>query len=313
MPGFFPEQFLTENGTVHVYFEAATVILTLVLMGQVLEARAHQKTNSAVKALLKLAPNTAFRVADGKEEEISVNKIQVGDIIRVKPGGKIPVDGLISEGYSHIDESMITGEPMPADKEVGDEVHSGTINGQKSFLMEARKVGSETLLAQIIEMVNKASRSRAPIQKLADKISGYFVPIVVLISVMTFIIWSLVGPEPAYVYGFVNAVAVLIIACPCALGLATPMSVMVGVGKGAHSGVLIKNAESLQRLSDVDTLVIDKTGTITEGRPAVERVWSEESDYSTQEILSYLVSVNQASEHSLARATAEYGKHLNLW
>lgn len=311
VPGFFPEQFLTESGTVHVYFEAATVILTLVLMGQVLEARAHQKTNSAVKELLKLAPNTAFLVIDGKEEEVSVNKIQVGDMIRVKPGGKIPVDGIIREGHSHIDESMITGEPMPVDKEEGDEVHSGTINGQKSFLMEARKIGSETLLAQIIDMVNKASRSRAPIQNLADKISGYFVPIVVLISVMTFIVWSLVGPEPAYVYGFVNAVAVLIIACPCALGLATPMSVMVGVGKGAQSGVLIKNAESLQRLSDIDTLVIDKTGTITEGEPAVEQIWSETSDYSNQDILSYIISVNQASEHSLARATAEYGKKQN--
>lgn len=310
-PGFFPEQFLSESGAVHVYFEAATVILTLVLMGQVLEARAHQKTNSAVKELLKLAPNKAFRVVDGQEEEIPVSQIQTGDLIRVKPGGKIPVDGKIREGQSNIDESMITGEPIPVDKEVEDEVHSGTINGQKSFLMEATKVGSDTLLSQIIEMVNKASRSRAPIQQLADKISSYFVPIVVVIAVLTFVIWALIGPEPRYVYAFVNAVAVLIIACPCALGLATPMSVMVGVGKGAKSGVLIKDAESLQRMNDVDTVVIDKTGTITEGKPVVEDIWSQDSQYSDEEILSYVVSINSHSEHSLAKATSEYGKSQN--
>lgn len=307
-PGFFPDQFKSDSGSVHVYFEAATVILTLVLMGQVLEARAHRKTNSAVRELLKLAPNKAIRVVNGTEEEISVDEIHPGDLIRVKPGGKIPVDGTIREGHTSIDESMITGEPMPVDKYEKDGVRAGTINGQQSFLMVAEKVGADTLLSQIIDMVNKASRSKAPIQNLADKISSYFVPVVVLISVLTFIVWSVFGPDPAYVFAFVNAVAVLIIACPCALGLATPMSVMVGVGKGAQNGVLIKDAESLERLNDVDTLVIDKTGTITEGKPTVEKIGKKNSDYSENDILRYAATVNQHSEHPLARATAQYGK-----
>ena len=309
-PDFFPAQFKTEMGTVHVYFEAATVILTLVLMGQVLEARAHNRTNSAVKELLKLAPNKAVRIVDGKEETIAIDKIEVGDKLRVKPGEKIPVDGSILEGESSIDESMITGEPVPVSKTEGDKVSSGTINGKQTFVMKAEKVGSDTLLSQIIEMVNKASRSRAPIQKLADKISGWFVPIVVMISIITFIVWAIFGPEPQYVYALVNAIAVLIIACPCALGLATPMSVMVGVGKGAQNGVLIKNAEALETLNKIDVLIIDKTGTITEGKPSVEKVGFSE-DFSEEEVLQYIVSLNHNSEHPLADATVKYGKDKN--
>ena len=306
-PDFFPSQFKTESGSVHVYFESAAVILTLVLMGQVLEARAHNRTNSAVKELLKLAPNKAVRVVDGVEETIAIDDIQLGDKLRVKPGEKIPVDGSIIEGESSIDESMITGEPVPVTKTGGDQVSSGTINGKQTFIMKAEKIGSDTLLSQIIDMVNKASMSRAPIQKLADKISGWFVPIVVLIAIITFVVWALIGPEPSYVYALVNAIAVLIIACPCALGLATPMSVMVGVGKGAQNGVLIKNAESLETLNKIDVLIIDKTGTITEGKPSVEKVGSSEG-YSEDEVLQYIVSLNQNSEHPLADATVKYGK-----
>ena len=306
-PDFFPAQFKTEAGTVHVYFEAATVILTLVLLGQVLEARAHSKTNSAVKALLKLAPNEATRIVDGQDEVITIDKINKGDLLRVKPGDKIPVDGVLAEGESSVDESMITGEPLPVTKSVGDTVSSGTINGNQSFVLKAEKVGSDTLLSQIIEMVNKASRSQAPIQKLADKISGYFVPIVVLISIITFIAWAVWGPEPAYVYALVNAIAVLIIACPCALGLATPMSVMVGVGKGAQNGVLIKNAQALEKMDKIDTLIIDKTGTITEGKPSVEKIGNS-ADYTENEMLQYIISLNQSSEHPLAEATLRYGK-----
>ncbi len=309
-PNFFPEQFLTESGTVHVYFESAAVILTLVLMGQVLEARAHNKTNSAVKELLKLAPNKAVRIVDGQEETIAIDKIEVGDKLRVKPGEKVPVDGSIEEGETSIDESMISGEPVPVSKREGDKVSAGTINGKQTFVMTAEKIGSDTLLSQIIEMVNKASRSRAPIQKLADKISGWFVPIVVLISIITFIVWAIFGPEPAYVYALVNAIAVLIIACPCALGLATPMSVMVGVGMGARNGVLIKNAESLETLSKIDVLIIDKTGTITEGKPSVEKVGASK-DYSEEEVLQYIASLNSSSEHPLADATVKYGKEKN--
>ncbi len=276
-PQMFPDQFRTHYGTVYVYFEATTVILTLVLLGQLLEARAHGKTNSAIKELLKLAPHKATRIIDGREQVVAINDIRKGDLLRVKPGEKIPVDGVVTDGESSIDESMISGEPIPVDKVKGDKVSSGTINGNKTFVMKAEKVGAETLLSHIIEMVNAASRSRAPIQRLADRISGIFVPIVVIISVVTFIIWALNGGEHAYVYAMVNAIAVLIIACPCALGLATPMSVMVGVGKGAHSGVLIKNAESLERMNSIDTVIIDKTGTVTEGKPSVEKVVSGRS------------------------------------
>jgi len=308
VPDFFPDQFKTEAGTVHVYFEAATVILTLVLLGQMLEARAHSKTNSAVKELLKLAPNKAVKVVNGEEQEVAIDKIELNDILRVKPGDKIPVDGVITEGETSIDESMITGEPIPVNKSIDDKVSSGTINGNQSFLMKAEKVGSDTLLSQIIQMVNDASRSRAPIQKLADTVSGYFVPVVVIIAAATFGVWAIWGPEPAYVYALVNAIAVLIIACPCALGLATPMSVMVGVGKGAQNGVLIKNAEALEKMDKVDTLIVDKTGTITEGKPTVEKVGSFDESFRESEVLQYIVSLNSQSEHPLAEATVKYGK-----
>ncbi|WP_024770146.1 heavy metal translocating P-type ATPase [Aquimarina macrocephali] len=311
-PSFFPDQFKTESGTVHVYFEATTVILTLVLLGQVLESRAHSKTNTAIKELLKLAPNKAIRVVEGKEEEISIDQIELNDILRVKPGDKIPVDGSIFQGQTSVDESMITGEPIPVDKIEGDLVSSGTINGNHSFLLKAEKVGADTLLSKIIQMVNDASRSRAPIQKLADSVSGYFVPIVVIIALITFVIWAVYGPEPTYVYAFVNAIAVLIIACPCALGLATPMSVMVGVGKGAQNGVLIKRAEALETMNKVDTLIVDKTGTITEGKPAVENVEAFGDRFSKEEILQYIISLNNLSEHPLAQATLKYGKEQHI-
>jgi Cu+-exporting ATPase len=307
-PHIFPDQFKTHHGTVYVYFEAATVILTLVLLGQLLEARAHGKTNSAIKELLKLAPNTATKVLGDKEITVSIDDIQKEDLLRVKPGEKIPVDGSIKTGEAIIDESMISGEPVPVEKNTGARVSSGTINGNKTFVMLAEKVGSETLLSQIIEMVNSASRSKAPIQKMADKISGYFVPVVVLISIITFVVWAVYGPDPAYVYAFVNAIAVLIIACPCALGLATPMSVMVGVGKGAQSGILIKNAESLEKMNAIDVVVIDKTGTVTEGKPSVEKVVSVNPDFTEKDILEKIVALNNSSEHPLAQATLRYGE-----
>lgn len=310
-PDFFPDQFKSHHGAVHVYFEAATVILTLVLLGQLLEARAHSRTNSAVKELLKLAPNKATKMVNGEEVEVSIDKIELNDILKVKPGEKIPVDGVITEGDTTIDESMITGEPIPVNKTMGDKVSSGTINGNQSFLMKAEKVGSDTLLSQIIKMVNDASRSHAPIQNLADRVSGYFVPIVVLIAISTFIVWAVWGPEPAYVYALVNAIAVLIIACPCALGLATPMSVMVGVGKGAQNGVLIKNAEALEKFHKIDTLIVDKTGTITEGKPTVESIGSFNNGFSESEVLQYIASLNTNSEHPLAEATVKYGKENN--
>lgn len=308
IPDVFPDQFKTAAGTVFVYFEATTVILTLVLLGQLLEARAHSRTNSAVKELLKLAPNQATRIVNGREEVIAIDKIHKGDLLRVKPGDKIPVDGTITEGGSSVDESMITGEPIPVNKQKGDDVSSGTINGNQTFVMRAEKVGADTLLAQIIQMVNDASRSQAPIQKLADRVAAYFVPTVLIISVLTFIVWAIWGPDPAYVFAFVNAIAVLIIACPCALGLATPMSVMVGVGKGAQSGVLIKNAEALEKMAKIDTLIVDKTGTITEGKPSVERVVSTNDRFSESDILTYIVALNKNSEHPLAEATVRYGE-----
>jgi len=306
-PEVFPQDFKTSDGNVFVYFEAATVILTLVLLGQLLEARAHSQTSGAIKELLKLVPSTATLVADGGDRIIAIDKIKQGNLLRVKPGEKIPVDGCVVEGYSSIDESMITGEPIPVDKNVGDKISSGTINGTKSFIMKAEKVGSETLLSQIIQMVNTASRSKAPIQKLADRISKYFVPIVLLVSLITFTVWVNFGPEPAYVYAFINAIAVLIIACPCALGLATPMSVMVGVGRGAQSGVLIKNAEALEKMNTVDILIVDKTGTITEGKPSVEKVIATNAEEETK-LVHYITSLNQYSEHPLAEAIVNYGK-----
>ncbi|MBC7845419.1 MAG: heavy metal translocating P-type ATPase [Flavobacterium sp.] len=304
-PEFFPDEF-KHHGTVSLYFEATVVILTLVLLGQLMEARAHGQTNKAIKELLKLAPTEATLVVGGVDKVISIHDIKKGDALRVKPGEKIPVDGKITDGESTIDESMISGEPIPVDKTTGDAVIAGTINGNKSFVMLAEKIGSETLLSQIVQMVNDASRSRAPIQKLADSIAKYFVPTVVGISIVTFIVWANFGPEPAMVYGFINAVAVLIIACPCALGLATPMSVMVGVGKGAQSGVLIKNAEALENMNKVNVLITDKTGTITEGKPSVEQVFS--SNNEVDNLLQNIASLNQYSEHPLAQAVVNYAK-----
>ncbi|MDI1235747.1 MAG: heavy metal translocating P-type ATPase [bacterium] len=310
-PSIFPSQFRNADGSVYLYFEAVTVILTLVLLGQLLEARAHSQTSGAIKELLKLAPTEAVLVENGTEKIISIHDIQVGNLLRVKPGDKIPVDGSIVEGSSNIDESMITGEPIPVEKSKDDKISSGTINGNKSFVMKAEKVGDETLLAQIIKMVNDASRSKAPIQKLADKISKYFVPTVILSSVITFFIWKFFGPEPTYVFAFVNALAVLIIACPCALGLATPMSVMVGVGKGAQNGVLIKNAEALEKMDKIDVLITDKTGTITEGKPSLEKIYSFNS-YEENELLLLAASINSQSEHPLAEAIVYKAKVAEL-
>jgi P-type Cu+ transporter len=305
-PDIFPQEFKTETGSVLLYFEATTVILTLVLLGQLLEAKAHSQTSGAIKELLKLAPTEATLVIDGSDKVISIHDIKKGDLLRVKPGDKIPVDGKITGGESSIDEAMITGEPIPVDKKKDDNVIAGTINGNKSLVMIAEKVGSETLLSQIVKMVNDASRSKAPIQKLADSIAKYFVPIVVIISVITFFVWANFGPEPALVYGFINAIAVLIIACPCALGLATPMSVMVGVGKGAQSGVLIKNAEALENMNKVNVLITDKTGTLTEGKPSVEKIYSINNE--DDNLLQNIASLNQYSEHPLAQAVVNYTK-----
>ena len=303
-PDIFPEQF-KEHGSVHLYFEAATVILTLVLLGQVLEADAHSRTQGAIKKLLNLAPNEATKIVHGEEIRVSIEEVTLGDLLRVKPGEKIPVDGVITEGNASIDESMITGEPIPAEKGVGSKVSAGTLNGAQSFVMKAEKVGSDTLLSQIVQLVQQASSSRAPIQNLADKIASYFVPIVITISVLTFIVWSVLGGENAYIYALLNAVAVLIIACPCALGLATPMSVMVGVGRGAQHGILIRNAEALEVMNKVNTLVIDKTGTLTEGKPSVSGVFTF-GNRSEKDLLQVLYSLNQHSEHPLAKATNAY-------
>jgi Cu2+-exporting ATPase len=308
-PEYFPEEF-KHHGSVALYFEATAVILTLVLLGQVMEAKAHSQTSGAIKALLQLAPTQATVVIDGKDKIMAIHDIKKGDFLRVKPGEKIPVDGKITEGESTIDESMISGEPIPVDKTVDDAVIAGTINGNKSFVMIAEKIGSETVLSQIVQMVNDASRSRAPIQKLADSIAKYFVPAVVIISIVTFIVWANFGPEPAMVYGFINAVAVLIIACPCALGLATPMSVMVGVGKGAQSGVLIKNAEALENMNKVNVLITDKTGTITEGKPSVEKVFA--ANGTEEDLLEKIASLNQYSEHPLAEAVVKYAQSKSI-
>jgi len=309
--GAFPSQFKDAQGNVHLYFEAAAVILTLVLLGQVLELRAHSKTSSAIKALLNLTPPVARVIRDGKEEEIPLEEVQAGDILRVKPGEKIPVDGVLTEGSAVVDESMITGEPIPADKTINDKVTGGTINGNTTFVMRAEKVGSDTLLAQIIEMVNEASRSRAPIQKLADIVAKYFVQIVIVIAIITFIIWTAWGPEPAYVYAFVNAVSVLIIACPCALGLATPISIMVGTGRGAQSGVLVKDARAIEEMNKVDTLIIDKTGTITEGKPSLKRYQSF-GKRSDEEILKLAASLDGNSEHPIAEAIVKSSREKNI-
>lgn len=311
IPGAFPDQFKDTHGNVHLYFEAAAVILTLVLLGQVLELRAHSKTNSAIKALLNLVPAVARVIRNGEETEIPLEEVQEGDILRVRPGEKIPVDGIITEGNAVLDESMITGEPIPVDKAENDKVTGGTINGNTSFEMKAEKVGGETLLAQIIDMVNQASRSRAPIQKLADVVAKYFVQIVVGIAILTFGVWAIWGPEPAYVYAFVNAIAVLIIACPCALGLATPISIMVGSGRMAQAGVLVKDASAIEEMNKVDTLIIDKTGTITEGKPALKG-YKSFGNLSDDEILKTAASVDANSEHPVAEAIVKGAKEKGI-
>ncbi|MEJ2006571.1 MAG: heavy metal translocating P-type ATPase, partial [Acidobacteriota bacterium] len=301
-PGIFPASFRGAAGTVAVYFDAAAGITTLVLLGQVLELRARAQTSSAIKALLGLAPKTARRLLDdGSEEDVPLDRVNQGDRLRVRPGEKVPVDGEVLDGSSYVDESMITGEPTPVEKTKSERVTGGTVNGKGSLVMRAERVGSDTLLAQIVRMVSEAQRSRAPIQRLADVVAGYFVPAVVASAIITFIIWSIVGPAPAMAYALVNAVAVLIIACPCALGLATPMSIMVGTGRGATAGVLIKNAESLEVLEKVNTVVVDKTGTLTEGKPRLVSVEPMEG-WSEQEMLRLAASLERGSEHPLAEA-----------
>lgn len=301
-PQIFPPDMLHEDGTVAVYFEAAAVITVLVLLGQVLELRARSRTNAAIKLLLGLAPNTARIVReDGVEEDIPLDQVHPGDVLRIRPGEKVPVDGITIEGTSNVDESMVTGEPVPVEKTVDARLIGATINGTGSLLMRAEKVGADTLLAQIVNMVAEAQRSRAPIQKLADTVAGFFVPVVVLIAAVSFLVWWLWGPEPALSYAVINAVAVLIIACPCALGLATPISIMVGTGRGALEGVLIKNAESLEIMEKVDTLVIDKTGTLTEGKPKLVAVTTT-GDFDEQQALALAASLERASEHPLAEA-----------
>jgi len=301
-PQIFPLIMQMESGLVHVYFEAAAVITTLVLLGQVLELRARSRTNAAIQMLLELAPNTARIVRnDGTEEDVPLEHVQPGDILRVRPGEKIPVDGTVIDGESNVDESMVTGEPIPVAKLAGEKLIGATVNGTGSLLMRAEKVGSDTLLAQIVNMVAEAQRSRAPIQKLADIVAGYFVPAVVGVAVVAFIAWWVWGPEPRLAHSIVNAVAVLIIACPCALGLATPISIMVGTGRGALAGVLIKNAEALEIMEKVDTLVVDKTGTLTEGKPKLVLVQAE-AGFNEDEILRMAASLERASEHSLAEA-----------
>jgi Cu+-exporting ATPase len=315
-PQIFPESFRAMDGSVPVYFEAASVITTLVLLGQLLELRARAKTSSAIRALLKLAPQTAHLLAeDGHEQEVRLDQVRPGDRLRVRPGERIPADGVVSEGASAVDESMVTGEPMPAEKSGGDKVTGGTLNTNGSFVMRAERVGSETTLAQIVKLVSEAQRSRAPMQRLADRVAGIFVPAVIAAAVITFAAWASIGPEPRLAHGLVNAVAVLIIACPCALGLATPMSVMVAVGKGAQAGVLVRNAEALEKLAAVDTLVIDKTGTLTEGKPSVTKIVPLPQGLSESELLVLAASAEQSSEHPLARAVVRAAResHLELF
>jgi Cu+-exporting ATPase len=301
-PGLFPPSFRDHHGEVGVYFEAAAVIVTLVLLGQVLELQARSRTGAAIKALLRLAPTTARRLRDdGNEEEVPLDQVRPGDRLRVRPGEKVPVDGTVIEGTSGVDESMLTGESLPVEKKPGDRVIGGTVNGTGSFVMRAEKVGTDTVLARIVAMVSEAQRSRAPIQRLADVVASYFVPAVVVAAAVTFVAWALFGPPPRMAYALVNAVAVLIIACPCALGLATPMSIMVGIGRGARAGVLIRSAEALERMEKVDTLVVDKTGTLTEGKPRLQSVVTSAGiDEST--LLRMAASLEQGSEHPLAAA-----------
>jgi len=309
-PNWFPDSF-KENGELFIYFEAASMITLLVIVGQILELKSKSQTSQAIKSLLGRAAKNAHLLIDGKEQEVSIDQVKIGDMLRVKPGEKIPVDGIVIEGASFVDESMISGEPMAVEKKAKDNVTGSTINQTGSFIMQAKQVGDETLFARIIQMVSEAQRSKAPIQKLTDVVSGYFVPVVILVAIITFIVWGSIGPEPRFVFALVNAVAVLIIACPCALGLATPMSIMVGVGKGAKMGVLIKNAEALERLEKVNTLMIDKTGTLTEGKPKITQIvpilnWQE------NEILKLAASVEKSSEHPLALAIVQGAQERGL-
>jgi len=312
IPGVFPPAFRGHDGAVAVYFEAAAVITVLVLLGQVLELKARERTSGAIRALLDLAPKTARRAKpDGTDEEIGLDEVHVGDKLRVRPGDKVAVDGTVIDGKSAVDESMVTGESLPVAKAPGERVIGGTINQTGSFVMKAERVGRETMLAQIVQMVADAQRSRAPVQRLADKVSGWFVPAVIVVAIAAFVVWSLVGPEPRFVYGLIAAVAVLIIACPCALGLATPMSIMVGVGRGAHAGVLIKNAEALERFEKVDTIVIDKTGTLTEGKPKVTALVAAQS-FAEDELLHLAASIERGSEHPLAAAIVKAAEEQKL-
>ena len=311
-PRIFPHGAALHGGLPPVYFEAASVITALVLLGQVLELRARSRTSSAIKALLGLAPKTAKRIApDGTEHDVALQNVQINDLLRVRPGEKIPVDGIVTEGRSSVDESMISGEPIPAEKSPGDRVVGGTINGNGTFVMRAERVGRDTLLSQIVQMVGQAQRSKAPIQRLADTVSSWFVPLVIVAAIVTFVVWMAVGPEPRFAYALLNAVAVLIIACPCALGLATPMSIMVGVGRGALAGILVKNAEALEILERVDTIVVDKTGTLTEGKPKVVAVVSL-TDTTENELLRFAASVERGSEHPLATAIVEAAEQRGL-
>ncbi len=311
-PGLFPDTFRSGDGSVAVYFEAAAVITVLVLLGQVLELRARERTSGAIKALLNLSPTTARRLDDGDVEvEINLDQVVAGDRLRVRPGDRIPVDGKVIEGFSNIDESMVTGESMPVHKQSGDQVIGGTINGQGSFVMRAEKVGRDTMLAQIVHMVSEAQRSRAPIQRLADVVAGWFVPAVIVTAILAFTAWSIWGPPPAMGHALIAAVSVLIIACPCALGLATPMSIMVGVGRGATAGVLIKNAEALERMEKIDTIVIDKTGTLTEGKPKVTAIHTAEN-IGENELLRLAASLEQGSEHPLAAAIVAAAKERSI-
>ena len=313
-PQAFPPSFRDMHGAVPVYFEAATVITTLVLLGQVLELRARQRTSGAIRALLNLAPQQAhLLLPDGTERDVALDQVKPRDVLRVRPGERVPVDGVVREGASAVDESMVTGEPMPVEKTAGDKVTGGTLNASGSFIMEAERVGSETLLAQIVKLVSEAQRSRAPMQRLADTVSHYFVPAVVAAAILAFLAWAFLGPEPRLAHGLVAAVAVLIIACPCALGLATPMSIMVAVGRGAHAGVLIRNAEALETLAKVDTLVVDKTGTLTEGKPHLAAISvAPDSGLSKDGLLRLTASVERASEHPLARAIVRKAREQNV-
>ena len=311
-PDIFPPSFKDHSGQVGVYFEASAVITTLVLLGQVLELRARSQTSGAIRSLLELAPPTARRVDEqGQEVEVSLEEVKTGDKLRIRPGEKVPVDGLVIDGESRIDESMVTGEPMPVSKSVDDSVTGGTVNSTGTLLIEAVKVGQDTVLSKIVQMVSEAQRSQAPIQKQVDKVSSWFVPAVIVSAVITFIVWAIFGPDPALAYALVNAIAVLIIACPCALGLATPMSIMVGTGKGAQHGVLIKNAEVLERMEKVDTIVVDKTGTLTEGKPKLTSI-DVSSGWHEDEVLALVAAVEASSEHPLAAAIVEAARDRNL-